>query len=209
MSEETTLTDEERQPCEVWTRVMGYHRPVSEFNKGKQAEFKTRKCFVERKTMTLKQEIMADEGFKGEVYLCSRGQPTIGYGHVVVPFPACDLKFLSTSDKALRLTAGRKVYPNGISKSEAEDILNRDIEKARFDLFRKFPIAKTLSQERQDVLINMSFNMGIGKLAGFKKMWAAIEKGDFNEASKQMLDSLWAKQVKTRANRLAQRMKDG
>ena len=22
------LTDEERQPCEVWTRVMGYHRPI-------------------------------------------------------------------------------------------------------------------------------------------------------------------------------------
>ena len=30
------LSDEERQPCEVWTRVMGYLRPVSEFNKGKK-----------------------------------------------------------------------------------------------------------------------------------------------------------------------------
>ena len=33
------LSDEERQPCEVWTRVMGYLRPVSEFNKGKKSEF--------------------------------------------------------------------------------------------------------------------------------------------------------------------------
>lgn len=41
------LKDEERQPCEVWTRVMGYHRPVSEFNTGKQAEFKERKAFKE------------------------------------------------------------------------------------------------------------------------------------------------------------------
>ena len=32
------LSDEERQPCEVWTRVMGYLRPVSEFNKGKKSE---------------------------------------------------------------------------------------------------------------------------------------------------------------------------
>ncbi len=41
------LTDEERQPCEIWTRVMGYHRPVSSFNKGKQGEYAERVCFVE------------------------------------------------------------------------------------------------------------------------------------------------------------------
>lgn len=33
---EIDLTDQERQPCEIWTRVMGYHRPVSEYNKGKK-----------------------------------------------------------------------------------------------------------------------------------------------------------------------------
>ncbi|MFZ5807610.1 MAG: ribonucleoside triphosphate reductase [Verrucomicrobiota bacterium] len=38
---------EERQPCEIWTRVMGYHRPVSQFNRGKQSEFSERKFFVE------------------------------------------------------------------------------------------------------------------------------------------------------------------
>ena len=42
-----TLTDAERQPCEVWTRVMGYHRPVSSFNRGKQGEFAERTCFAE------------------------------------------------------------------------------------------------------------------------------------------------------------------
>ncbi len=41
------LKDEERQPCEVWTRVMGYHRPVSSFNRGKQGEFAERKYFTE------------------------------------------------------------------------------------------------------------------------------------------------------------------
>lgn len=47
-----TLTDEERQPCEVWTRVMGYHRPVSEFNPGKQSEHGERRHFREVRAQT-------------------------------------------------------------------------------------------------------------------------------------------------------------
>jgi len=42
-----TLTDAERQPCEVWTRVMGYHRPVSSFNTGKKGEHQERRFFQE------------------------------------------------------------------------------------------------------------------------------------------------------------------
>lgn len=45
------LSDEERQPCEIWTRVMGYHRPVSEFNKGKKSEFYSRQYFTESKAV--------------------------------------------------------------------------------------------------------------------------------------------------------------
>ncbi|WP_213382441.1 anaerobic ribonucleoside-triphosphate reductase [Allochromatium tepidum] len=41
------LRDEERTPCEVWTRVMGYHRPLSYFNAGKQAEHRERLLFRE------------------------------------------------------------------------------------------------------------------------------------------------------------------
>ena len=44
---EPQLTDDERQPCEVWTRVMGYHRPVSSFNTGKQGEHGERRFFTE------------------------------------------------------------------------------------------------------------------------------------------------------------------
>ncbi|MTJ82332.1 MAG: hypothetical protein F8N37_15175 [Telmatospirillum sp.] len=47
--EAVTLTDEERQPCEIWTRVMGYHRPLSSFNRGKQGEFAERRYFTEEK----------------------------------------------------------------------------------------------------------------------------------------------------------------
>lgn len=44
-----TVTDEERQECEVWTRVMGYYRPVSEFNIGKKSEHAERLYFRESK----------------------------------------------------------------------------------------------------------------------------------------------------------------
>ncbi|HAZ16193.1 MAG TPA: hypothetical protein DCY54_06150 [Parachlamydiales bacterium] len=45
--EAVVLKDEERTPCEVWTRVMGYHRPISSFNIGKRGEFEERKFFRE------------------------------------------------------------------------------------------------------------------------------------------------------------------
>lgn len=48
-----TLTDGERQPCEVWTRVMGYHRPVASFNIGKKGEHYERRFF---------REVCAEEG---------------------------------------------------------------------------------------------------------------------------------------------------
>ncbi|MDE1943171.1 MAG: hypothetical protein KGI47_08510 [Betaproteobacteria bacterium] len=41
------LKDEERQRCEVWTRVMGYHRPVASFNTGKKGEHAERQFFIE------------------------------------------------------------------------------------------------------------------------------------------------------------------
>ncbi|MBO7735223.1 MAG: hypothetical protein J6S67_21845 [Methanobrevibacter sp.] len=43
------LKEEERQKCEIWTRVMGYHRPVSEFNRGKKVEYFERLCYTEEK----------------------------------------------------------------------------------------------------------------------------------------------------------------
>lgn len=48
VKKDVELTNEERQPCEVWTRVMGYHRPVQSFNIGKKGEFAERTCFTEK-----------------------------------------------------------------------------------------------------------------------------------------------------------------
>ncbi len=44
---EVQLKEEERQRCEVWSRVMGYHRPTSGWNIGKKQEFEDRKYFKE------------------------------------------------------------------------------------------------------------------------------------------------------------------
>lgn len=46
--QDITLNDDERQPCEVWTRVMGYHRPVASFNIGKKGEHRERRHFREQ-----------------------------------------------------------------------------------------------------------------------------------------------------------------
>lgn len=47
MSENIILKDDERQKCEIWTRVMGYHRPVENFNIGKKGEHEERVHFNE------------------------------------------------------------------------------------------------------------------------------------------------------------------
>ncbi len=54
------LSNEERQPCEVWTRVMGYFRPVSEFNIGKKSEYAERLCFSEKKATEKCMDVAAE-----------------------------------------------------------------------------------------------------------------------------------------------------
>ena len=36
-----------RTPCEIWSRVMGYHRPHTSYNTGKKGEVQERKYFKE------------------------------------------------------------------------------------------------------------------------------------------------------------------
>jgi anaerobic ribonucleoside-triphosphate reductase len=49
LTEAIALSADERQRCEVWTRVMGYHRPVASFNIGKKGEHSERCFFVEER----------------------------------------------------------------------------------------------------------------------------------------------------------------
>jgi lysozyme len=66
-----------------------------------------------------------------------------------------------------------------------------------------------LDVPRQNVLIEMAFNLGVRGLLGFKKMIEAIQSKNYKLASTEMLDSTWAKQVKSRAARMAKRMELG
>jgi len=124
----------------------------------------------------LKDRIKLHEGFSGKPYEGTSGKLIIGYG--------------------------RNIQDNGITKSEAEFMLDNDIAGARTaaDSFKWFWI---LDKARQDVIIEMIYNMGLPTFLGFKKMIAALKKLDYSEAATQMLDSKWAKQVGNRADTLA------
>jgi lysozyme len=55
----------------------------------------------------------------------------------------------------------------------------------------------------------MAFNLGVPRLCKFKKMWAAVHAKQFDVAAKEMLDSRWARQVKSRSTKLAHAMHNG
>ena len=109
----------------------------------------------------------------------------------------------------LTIGVGRNLEERGISEDEAFYLLGNDIEIIWDELIKQHPIVEDLDDQRQMILLDMAFNMGVPRLGKFKKMWAAIKDGDMIEASKQALDSRWADQVGRRAERLAERLTSG
>lgn len=126
--------------------------------------------------------IKLGEGLKLSPYRCSAGKLSIGYG--------------------------RNLDDCGITQEEAEYLLQHDLENALSEV-EKLDWFQTLNNPRRDVIIEMCFNLGLPKLLKFTKMIKAIKEYNYTEASKQMLDSNWSKQVKCRADRLAHRMEIG
>ena len=109
----------------------------------------------------------------------------------------------------ITIGVGRNLEERGISEDEAFYLLANDIDIIWDELIKQHPIVEDLDDQRQMILLDMAFNMGVPRLGKFKKMWAAIEDGDMIEASKQALDSRWADQVGRRAERLAERLTFG
>jgi lysozyme len=72
-----------------------------------------------------------------------------------------------------------------------------------------FPDLDSLSPARQEVLLNMMYNLGPNRLATFKKMIASVKAKDFDKACFEMLNSKWADQVGKRAVDLAEKMRRG
>ena len=104
---------------------------------------------------------------------------------------------------------GRNIDERGISHDEAVLMLRNDIDDSVSDMNRVFPWVGELDDIRQEVVANMVFNLGIGKFSRFKKTIAHIRAGRFVDASKEMLDSKWARQVGYRAKELSMMMATG
>lgn len=129
---------------------------------------------------TLEDQLKIDEGFRSRPYRCTAGKLTIGYG--------------------------RNIEDVGISQNEALFMLREDIKKVKAQCHEKISFFNHLSESRQEALVNMAFNLGINGLLKFKKTLALMEKGDFKQASEEVLRSKWALQVGERAKRISKQI---
>lgn len=125
---------------------------------------------------------MRHEGFEGYPYKCPAGHTTIAYGRNLDSNPL-------TPDEGLLLLRN--------------DITNLEKQLEHLSWF------DALDDVRKDCIINMAFNLGIRGLLRFHNTIAALKRKDYDKAADEMLNSLWATQVKTRADELAEQMRTG
>lgn len=131
----------------------------------------------------LKAQLREDEGWRAKPYGDLNDKITIGFGHNLT-----DL---------------------GISPEMGERLLEEDVQATLSALRLRWAPFERLDDVRQQVIANMAFNLGVSGLMLFRKMLAAAASGDYETASREMLNSQWAQQVGARARRLASAMKRG
>jgi lysozyme len=129
--------------------------------------------------------IKRHEGVVPHAYQDSRGYWTIGVGRLI--------------DKELG---------GGLSDDEVDYLLANDINRC-IEEAQTYPWFAGLSEPRQAVVISLLFNLGKPRWDGFQKAQAAIAAGDMAEASRQLLDSKWARQVGQRAYEMAAQLESG
>ena len=125
--------------------------------------------------MTLREQLERDEGRRHTAYADTAGHLTIGVGH------------------NLRTP---------LSDAAIDQILDDDIRGAMAEC-ALIPFWMNLSEVRQAVLVNLTFNMGFQGLMTFRRMLTAMDAEDWNQAAQELLDSKYATQVGVRADRLA------
>lgn len=135
----------------------------------------------------LSRQLRGDEDVRPQAYKDSLGFLTIGIG---------------------RLVDDRKLG-SGLRPSEMDFMLANDIEDRTAALTKRLPWLYLLDDARQGALLNMSFQLGVEGLLGFKNTLELVRKGQFSDASANMLLSLWARQTPNRAKRIAEQMKTG
>lgn len=109
----------------------------------------------------------------------------------------------------LSIGYGRNLTDKGISADEAEYLLVHDIQATMAAVSVRLPWFPRLDGVRQRVLLDMAYNQGLGGLLLFQDMLAAVERGDYETAAAEMLNSKWAEQVGSRATKLAEWMRSG
>jgi lysozyme len=117
------------------------------------------------------------------LYRCTSGKLTIGVGH--------------------------NIEDNGLTDKVVMMILDDDITEAVKQLHFHFHWFQELDNVRQDALIDMVFNLGIGRFLSFKKTISALSAGDYNNAAAEMLQSQWVQQVGNRAVELSEMVRTG
>jgi lysozyme len=134
---------------------------------------------------TTKDYIKSNEGLELKLYECTAGKNSIGYG--------------------------RNIEDNGISKDEAELMLENDLEVCRNSLYNifGFELFILLSDIRKTILTDMIYNLGATRFRTFKKMIKAVKEKDYFKASQEILDSKYArKDAPRRAKQNAMLMDD-
>ena len=126
----------------------------------------------------LLKSIKENEGYSKTVYKCTEGYDTIGYG-----FAIKDLE---------------------LSEEICEILLKEKLEKLKKDIKNRFEWFVDSPELIQEVVIEMCYQLGINGFSKFKKTIYLFETNQYEEASVEMLDSLWAKQTPNRAKGLSQ-----
>ena len=138
----------------------------------------------------LENQVIQDEGFRRAAYLDTVGIWTVGFGTTKI--------------------RGRAVEPTDtITEEEARIYLRADLFEAMIAAKRLFPLMDKMNDVRQEVLVNMAYNLGESRLRKFKKMRLAADNLNFMDMARQMVDSNWYGQVGTRGQRLVAAMKFG
>lgn len=159
---------------------------------------------------TLEEKLIEfHEGRRNIRYLCPAGFETIGVGHNLEASPLTDGQVDvvlgdAVSESESRDTLLERALEGGISNEAVDRIFEDDLAKVRDQLDIKLPWWRQLSEVRQAVLLDMAFNMGIGGLLKFRQTLEHFRVGRYTLASGEMLNSLWAQQVPTRAHRLSE-----
>jgi len=118
----------------------------------------------------------------------------------------CRLKPYKDTVQKLTIGIGRNLDDVGISLEEAHYLLENDVQRAKNNCTANFSFFKNLSDARQGVMVNLCFNMGAGALNKFPRFLGAMERGEWENAARELLDSRYATQVGDRAKRLAKQI---